>query len=74
MRRVSAFMREYEIDCKLLEEIMFYRGIKHTPENVVKEPKKARGGIYRGIKHDAIEKTDEQKAKKGIYRGTPCAA
>ena len=51
-------MREYEIDCKLLEEIMFYRGIKHTPENVVKEPKKARGGIYRGIKHDAIEKTD----------------
>ena len=53
---------------------MFYRGIKHTPENVVKEPKKARGGIYRGIKHDAIEKTDEQKAKKGIYRGTPWAA
>ena len=35
-------MREYEIDCKLLEEIMFYRGIKHTPENVVKD-KKARG-------------------------------
>jgi len=73
MRRVSAFMREYEIDCKLLEEIMFYRGIKHTPENVVKESKKARGGIYRGIKHDPIQK-EEKKASEGIYRGTPWAA
>ena len=66
-------MREYEIDCKLLEEIMFYRGIKHTPENVIKESRKARGGIYSGIKHDPIQK-EEKKASEGIYRGTPWAA
>ena len=52
-------MREYEIDCKLLEEIMFYRGIKHTPENVIKESRKARGGIYSGIKHDPIQKEEK---------------
>jgi hypothetical protein len=51
---------------------MYYRGIKHTPEDVAKEQKVVSAGIYRGIKHDAITVKSSKVAKKaqgGIYRG-----
>ena len=32
-----------------------YRGIKVTPENVARDEKSPKAGIYRGTKHDAVK-------------------
>ena len=46
-----------------------YRGIKVTPENVAKEVKTPKAGIYRGTKHDAIKSEKSNTSGEGIYRG-----
>ena len=47
-----------------------YRGIKVTKENLHVEKAKSQGGIYRGVKHDAIKSVSSKGSKQGIYRGT----
>jgi len=47
-----------------------YRGIKVTEGNLHIEKSKPQAGIYRGVKHDAIESVSSKGSKKGIYRGT----
>lgn len=47
---------------------MTYRGITYTKESLVKEARKARGGIYRGVKHGPI-KAESNGMSHGIYRG-----
>tara|TARA_B100001121_G_scaffold25031_1_gene19361 strand:+ start:101 stop:268 length:168 start_codon:yes stop_codon:yes gene_type:complete len=41
---------------------MYYRGIKQTPQNVAKEQKVISSGIYRGIRHDALESENKRKS------------
>ena len=45
---------------------MYYRGIKHTPQDVAKEQKIVSAGIYRGIRHDAIE-SESKKTSTTVY-------
>lgn len=52
----------------------YYRGIKVTPENVVKEKNSPKAGIYRGTRHDAIKSEKFNTSGKGIYRGTKHSA
>ena len=51
---------------KLEGEPMYYRGIKHTPQDVAKEQKVVSAGIYRGIRHDAIE-SESKKTSTTVY-------
>jgi len=48
---------------------MTYRGITYTKESLITEVRKARAGIYRGVKHDPI-KPESKGMQQGIYRGT----
>ena len=47
---------------------MTYRGITYTKEQLITEARKARAGIYRGVKHCPI-KTESKGMQQGIYRG-----
>ena len=51
----------------------YYRGVKVNSEDSNSEAKTSKGGIYRGVKHDAIQKNKSAK-NPGIYRGTKTAA
>ena len=51
------------------EDEMTYRGITYTKESLITEVRKARAGIYRGVKHDPI-KPESKGMQQGIYRGT----
>ena len=51
-----------------------YRGIKVTENNLHVENKKSQPGVYRGVKHDAIESDKSDKAQDGIYRGVKHSA
>ena len=51
----------------------YYRGVKVNSDNSNSEAKASKSGIYRGIKHDAIQKNKSAK-NPGIYRGTKTAA
>ena len=51
---------------KLEGEPMYYRGIKQTPENIAKEKKSRVAGIYRGIRHDALE-SENKKTSTTVY-------
>ena len=53
---------------KRKEDEMTYRGITYTKESLIKEARKARGGIYRGVKHGPI-KAESNGMQHGIYRG-----
>ena len=43
-----------------------YRGIKVTPENIARDEKSPKAGIYRGTKHDAVksEKSNTRQVKE----------
>ena len=45
---------------------MYYRGIKQTPQNVAKEQKIISSGIYRGIRHDALE-SENKRISTTVY-------
>jgi hypothetical protein len=45
---------------------MYYRGIKQTPQNIAKEKKSRVAGIYRGIRHDALE-SENKKTSTTVY-------
>ena len=47
---------------------MTYRGITYTKEQLITEARKARPGIYRGVKHEGTTE-EPSKPKKGVYRG-----
>ena len=51
-------------------QMSYYRGIKQTPENTVKENNSPKAGIYRGVKHDAEVSKKSKTMSQGIYRGT----
>ena len=51
-----------------------YRGIKVTENNLHVESKKSQPGVYRGVKHDAIESNKSDKLQNGIYRGVKHSA
>ena len=53
---------------KRKEDEMTYRGITYTKEQLITEARKARAGIYRGVKHGPI-KTESKGMQQGIYRG-----
>ena len=42
-----------------------YRGIKVTENNLHVENRKSQPGVYRGVKHDAIESDKSDKAQDG---------
>ena len=46
-----------------------YRGIKVTPENIARDEKSPKAGIYRGTKHDAVKSEKSNTSGEGIYRG-----
>ena len=46
-----------------------YRGIKYNQADLPKDKAKKTGGIYRGVKHEAVDVEMSPKAKSGIYRG-----
>ena len=46
-----------------------YRGIKYNQADLAKDKAKKTGGIYRGVKHEAVDVEKSPKAKSGIYRG-----
>lgn len=50
----------------------YYRGVKVNSDNSNSESRISKGGIYRGIKHDALQ--NKSVKKPGIYRGTRTAA
>ena len=51
----------------------YYRGVKVNSDNSKSERSISKGGIYRGIKHDALQNNKSAK-NPGIYRGTKTAA
>lgn len=51
----------------------YYRGVKVNSDNSNSESRISKGGIYRGIKHDALQNNKSVK-NPGIYRGTKTAA
>ena len=51
-----------------------YRGIKVTENNLHVEKKATQPGVYRGIKHDAIESDKSAKLQNGVYRGVKHSA
>ena len=51
-----------------------YRGIKVTDNNLHVENKNTQPGVYRGVKHDAIESDKSEKLQNGIYRGVKHSA
>ena len=55
------------------DKATYYRGVKVNSDNSNSEAKASKGGIYRGIKHDAIQNNKSAK-NPGIYRGTKTAA
>ena len=50
----------------------YYRGVKVNSDNSNSEKSISKGGIYRGIKHDALQNNKSAK-NPGIYRGTKTA-
>ena len=46
-----------------------YRGIKVTSDNVARDEKSPKAGIYRGTKHDAVKSEKSNTSGEGIYRG-----
>ena len=50
----------------------YYRGVKVNSDKSNSNAREAKGGIYRGIKHDALQ--NKSVKKPGIYRGTKTAA
>ncbi len=52
----------------------FYRGIKYNPADIKPEQSTAKGGIYRGTKHDPIYAQKSIKASSGTYRGVKWVA
>ena len=44
-----------------------YRGIKVTPENIARDKKSPKAGIYRGTKHDAVKSEKSNTSGEGIY-------
>ena len=65
----------YEIDTKTGGTIwlLTIEAFKVNSDNSNSEAKASKGGIYRGIKHDAIQNNKSAK-NPGIYRGTKTAA
>ena len=51
-----------------------YRGIKVTEDNLHVEKKATQPGVYRGVKHDAIESDKSEKLLNGVYRGVKHSA
>ena len=51
----------------------YYRGVKVNSDNSNSASRISKGGIYRGIKHDALQNNKSAK-NPGIYRGTKTAA
>ena len=51
----------------------YYRGVKVNSDNSNSDRRISKGGIYRGIKHDALQNNKSAK-NPGIYRGTKTAA
>mgnify|MGYP005664426957 FL=1 len=51
----------------------YYRGVKVNSDNSNSERSISKGGIYRGIKHGALQNNKSVK-NPGIYRGTKTAA
>ena len=49
----------------------YYRGVKVNSDKSNSDAQEAKGGIYRGIKHDALR--NKSVKKPGIYRGTKTA-
>ena len=47
----------------------FYRGIKVTENNLAKDKKLSKGGIYRGVKHGAIKKESAKSNTDLQFRG-----
>lgn len=52
----------------------FYRGIKYNSADINQEQATAKGGIYRGTKHDPIKAQKSIKASSGTYRGVKWVA
>ena len=50
----------------------YYRGVKVNSDNSNSDRRISKGGIYRGIKHGALENNKSAK-NPGIYRGTKTA-
>ena len=50
----------------------YYRGVKVNSDNSNSDRRTSKGGIYRGIKHDALQNNKSAK-NPGIYRGTKTA-
>ena len=50
----------------------YYRGVKVNSDNSNSDRRISKGGIYRGIKHDALQNNKSAK-NPGIYRGTKTA-
>ena len=51
----------------------YYRGVKVNSDNSNSDRRISKGGIYRGIKHDALQNNKSAK-NPGIYRGTKTSA
>tara|TARA_B100000886_G_scaffold123936_1_gene83505 strand:+ start:184 stop:348 length:165 start_codon:yes stop_codon:yes gene_type:complete len=51
-----------------------YRGVKVTENNLHVENKNSQPGVYRGVKHDAIESDKSEKLQNGVYRGVKHSA
>ena len=51
-----------------------YRGIKVTESNLHVEKQATQLGVYRGVKHDAIESDKSGKLQNGVYRGVKHSA
>ena len=51
-----------------------YRGIKYNQADLAKDSVKPKSGIYRGIKHGAVDVEKSPKPQRGVYRGVKWVA
>ena len=72
--RVYAVRHINIIETKTGGDMSTYRGIKVTENNLHVESKKSQPGVYRGVKHDAIESNKSDKLQNGVYRGVKHSA
>ena len=62
------------IETKTGGDMSTYRGIKVTESNLHVEKQATQPGVYRGVKHDAIESDKSGKLQNGVYRGVKHSA
>ena len=72
--RVYAVRHMNIIETKTGGDMSTYRGIKVTENNLHVEKKATQPGVYRGVKHDAIESDKSEKLQNGVYRGVKHSA